>query len=91
MIDHPRTKITDVRSVQLRLIEDIGTLEPAWDVGGTLTFRRGGTSIIEVHTDSRASSSASSSPLLCSSVALSSVASSVKASVVALLAYCVPS
>ena len=51
MNDHPRTKITDVRLVQLRLIEDIGTLEPAWDVGGNLTFRRGGTSIMEVHTD----------------------------------------
>jgi len=51
MNEQPGIKVTEVRLVQLRLIEDVGTLEPAWDVGGSLTFRRGGTSIIEVHTD----------------------------------------
>jgi L-alanine-DL-glutamate epimerase-like enolase superfamily enzyme len=44
-------KITDIRLVHLRTIEDLGFIEPAWDVGGQMRFTRGGGAIVEVHTD----------------------------------------
>ena len=37
-----RPSITDVRLLQLRKIQEIGTLEPAWDLGGSVT---------EIHTN----------------------------------------
>jgi D-galactarolactone cycloisomerase len=46
-----RIKITDVRVVQLRVIREIGTLEPAWAPGSRMAFRQGGGSIIEIRTD----------------------------------------
>ncbi len=46
-----RLKITEVRSVQLRVIKEIGWLEPAWAPGSRMTFRQGGGSIVEIHTD----------------------------------------
>ena len=51
MSDNPRLKITDVKVVNLRTIEDIGEIEPAWDLGGRMQMRRGGGSYTEVHTD----------------------------------------
>src|SRR5206468_6559219 len=46
-----RLKITEIRNVPLKAIEELGTLEPAWDPGGKWTFWRGGGSFVEVHTD----------------------------------------
>lgn len=44
-------KITDIRLLNLRTVEEIGVLEPAWDLGGRMQFRRGGGSITEILTD----------------------------------------
>jgi L-alanine-DL-glutamate epimerase-like enolase superfamily enzyme len=46
-----RIKITEVRSVPLRVIKEIGWLEPAWAPGSRMYFRQGGGSIVEIHTD----------------------------------------
>ena len=51
MTNTPRLKITDVRVVPLKLVRDVGEIEPAWDVGGRLHFRIGGNAYVEVHTD----------------------------------------
>lgn len=44
-------KITDIRLLNLRNVEEIGVLEPAWDLGGRMQFRSGGGSITEILTD----------------------------------------
>jgi D-galactarolactone cycloisomerase len=44
-------KITDIRIRQLKLIRDAGSLEPAWNPGGRMSFKIGGGSFVEVHTD----------------------------------------
>lgn len=46
-----RIRITDIRLLTLKVIEDVGTLEPAWDVGGQMRMQRGGGSVVEVYTD----------------------------------------
>ena len=46
-----RLTITDVRIVRLKVIEEVGELEPAWNPGGRMGFRVGGGSYVEVHTD----------------------------------------
>jgi D-galactarolactone cycloisomerase len=46
-----RLKITDVRTVRLRTIRELGTLEPAWAPGSRSTFRAGGDVLTEVVTD----------------------------------------
>lgn len=46
-----RMKITDVKIIPLRLIEEVGRIEPAWDKGGEMAFTRGGGSFTEIHTD----------------------------------------
>jgi D-galactarolactone cycloisomerase len=46
-----RLRITDVRVVPLRKIRDAGSLEPAWNPGGRMTFSVGGGSYVEVLTD----------------------------------------
>jgi L-alanine-DL-glutamate epimerase-like enolase superfamily enzyme len=46
-----RLKITEIRLVPLRVIEEIGALEPAWDPGGRMAFHRGGGAFVEIHTD----------------------------------------
>jgi len=51
MSNNPRLKVTDVRSVKLRVIEEIGALEPAWAPGSRSRFQKGGGSYVEVHTD----------------------------------------
>lgn len=46
-----RPRITDVRLLQLRTIEAVGTLEPAWDLGGRMAITSGGGLVTEIHTD----------------------------------------
>ena len=46
-----RLKITQVRLVSLKTAREVGSLEPAWDQGGRMTFRVGGGTYLEVHTD----------------------------------------
>jgi L-alanine-DL-glutamate epimerase-like enolase superfamily enzyme len=46
-----RMKITGIRVVRLKLVKEIGSLEPAWNPGARLNFRVGGGSFIEVRTD----------------------------------------
>ncbi len=46
-----RLKITDIRLIRLRTIEEVGSLEPAWDKGGQIHYTRGGGDFVEVHTD----------------------------------------
>jgi D-galactarolactone cycloisomerase len=48
---HPRLKITGIRLVQLKTIEEIGAVETAWDVGGKMPFQRGGGSFLEIRAD----------------------------------------
>lgn len=45
-----RLKITDIKIVQLKLVRQVGELEPAWNPGGKMEFKVGGTSIVEIHT-----------------------------------------
>jgi D-galactarolactone cycloisomerase len=40
-----------VRLVSLRTVREIGSLEPAWDPGGRITFRVGGGAYVEIRTD----------------------------------------
>jgi hypothetical protein len=44
-------KITEVRLVPLRVVRDVGTLEPAWESGASMRFSRGGGAVVEVVTD----------------------------------------
>ncbi len=44
-------KITDIRLIRLKAIQDVGSLEPAWDLGGSMHFTIGGGSIVEIYTD----------------------------------------
>jgi L-alanine-DL-glutamate epimerase-like enolase superfamily enzyme len=46
-----RTRITTVRLLTLRTVRQVGSLEPAWNKGGTMTFTVGGGSLIEIETD----------------------------------------
>ncbi len=46
-----RIKITDIRLVNLRIVKQIGSLEPAWALGTRMSFAIGGGSYLEVHTD----------------------------------------
>ncbi|GIV78135.1 mandelate racemase/muconate lactonizing enzyme family protein [Litorilinea aerophila] len=47
-----RIKITDIRLVRLRTVQEVGVLEPAWNPGGQMPFTVGGGSYVEIHTDS---------------------------------------
>ena len=46
-----RLKITDVRVIPLRLVHEHGSLEPAWNPGGRMSFYTGGGSFVEITTD----------------------------------------
>ena len=46
-----RMKITDIKLLTLKVVEEVGVLEPAWNVGGQMKMQRGGGSVVEVHTD----------------------------------------
>ena len=47
----PRLKITDIRIVNLKSVRETGKMEAAWNPGTVTTYRIGGGSIIEIHTD----------------------------------------
>jgi L-alanine-DL-glutamate epimerase-like enolase superfamily enzyme len=47
----PRLKIADIRVVQLKTVREVGTIEPAWDLGGGMNQRIGGGSFVEIRTD----------------------------------------
>jgi L-alanine-DL-glutamate epimerase-like enolase superfamily enzyme len=47
----PRLRITHARLVSLKTVREVGSLEPAWEPGGRMTFRVGGGTYLEVHTD----------------------------------------
>jgi D-galactarolactone cycloisomerase len=47
----PRLRITHLRLVSLKTVREAGWLEPAWEPGGRMTFRVGGGTYLEVHTD----------------------------------------
>ena len=44
-------KITDIRSRNLRVVKEVGELEPAWSVGTMSQFRIGGGAFVEIQTD----------------------------------------
>jgi L-alanine-DL-glutamate epimerase-like enolase superfamily enzyme len=44
-------KITDIKLVKLRTVQEVGTLEPAWDPGGQMAFSEGGGACVQVQTD----------------------------------------
>lgn len=44
-------KITEIRLLRLKTIQEVGALEPAWDPGGRMVFQRGGGSVLEIETD----------------------------------------
>jgi L-alanine-DL-glutamate epimerase-like enolase superfamily enzyme len=44
-----RVRITDVRLLKLRTLQEIGVLEPAWDLGGRMTVTTGGGFVTEIH------------------------------------------
>ena len=46
-----RLTITEVKLVRLKTVKEIGTLEPAWDLGGRMNIVVGGGAFTEVHTD----------------------------------------
>lgn len=46
-----RQKIAEIRNVNLRVVRQVGSLEPAWNPGGTMPFSVGGGSFIEIRTD----------------------------------------
>lgn len=46
-----RAKIVEIRLLNLKMIRDAGSLEPAWNKGGTMRFTEGGGSVLEIHTD----------------------------------------
>ena len=46
-----RIEITDIRRVNLRPMGEVGTLEPAWDPGGSMSFDMGGGAYTEIRTD----------------------------------------
>jgi D-galactarolactone cycloisomerase len=43
--------VTHARLVSLKTVREAGSLEPAWDHGGRMTFRVGGGTYLEIHTD----------------------------------------
>jgi len=46
-----RTKITDIKVVNLKVIGEAGTMEAAWDPGNPRKYFVGGGSVVEIHTD----------------------------------------
>ena len=46
-----RARITQVRNVNLRVVRNVGALEPAWSPGSSMPFAVGGGSFFEIRTD----------------------------------------
>ena len=42
MTSKTRMKITDVKLIQLKELEAVGSIEPAWNKGGLMRFTKGG-------------------------------------------------
>lgn len=51
MATSSRIRITDIQLHRLRTIEEVGVIEPAWDLGGKMHFTRGGGTVVEILTD----------------------------------------
>ena len=51
MAQKPRMQITDIRLLRLRTVEEVGSLEPAWNPGGQMPFRVGGRTCVQLRTD----------------------------------------
>jgi len=47
----PRLKITDIRLIPLKVLQETGMMEAAWDPGRSTMRRIGGGSYLEIHTD----------------------------------------
>ena len=47
----PRLKITEIRIINLKVVRETGRMEAAWNPGTVNTYRVGGGSVIELHTD----------------------------------------
>ncbi len=45
-----RARITEVRNVNLRLVRNVGSLEPAWSPGSQMAFAVGGGAFLEIRT-----------------------------------------
>ena len=48
---NPRLKITDIRIIPLKVVREVGRMEAAWNPGTVGTYRIGGGSYVEIHTD----------------------------------------
>ncbi len=46
-----RQKITDVRLLNLRVVREVGAIEPAWNPGSSMRFNVGGGSVLQLRTD----------------------------------------
>src|SRR3954471_23970433 len=46
-----RPRITDVRLLKLRTLQEIGSLDTAWDLGGRMTITTGGGLVTEIHSN----------------------------------------
>lgn len=46
-----RQRIAQIRNVNLRLVRNVGALEPAWNPGSSMPFAVGGGSFVEIRTD----------------------------------------
>ncbi|MDA1297840.1 MAG: mandelate racemase/muconate lactonizing enzyme family protein [Chloroflexi bacterium] len=46
-----RIKVTDIRSVPLRVVKEVGSITPAWSPDRAMAVQVGGGSFVEVHTD----------------------------------------
>lgn len=44
-------QITDIRLVRIKTLREVGVIEPAWNVGGQMSFTVGGGSVVEVLTN----------------------------------------
>ncbi|MBN8733023.1 MAG: mandelate racemase/muconate lactonizing enzyme family protein [Acidobacteria bacterium] len=45
-----RIRVTDVKVIPLKLVKDLGAVEPAWNPGSHMAIRIGGGSFVEIHT-----------------------------------------
>lgn len=46
-----RIKITDIKSIPLRVVKEVGNITPAWSPDRPMTVQVGGGSFVEIHTD----------------------------------------
>ena len=46
-----RIKITEIKSIPLRVVEEVGEITPAWSPDRPMPIQIGGGSFVEIHTD----------------------------------------